>query len=155
MEKFLPVRFDRSLKLKEIQDFCWNDGSLYLATSHGLFESRPIRKKEGKEDFVYCILNPEPLIKGKITNLCTDGKTNLYFAVDREKVIHYDLVTKRTSVIREYDVVNRLFLRQGYLWICRLWNDIVCYDLKSHKERVVSLEGATSRISPTRMLRIW
>ena len=141
MEKFLPVRFDRSLKLKEIQDFCWNDGSLYLATSHGLFESRPIRKKEGKEDFVYCILNPEPLIKGKITNLCTDGKTNLYFAVDREKVIHYDLVTKRTSVIREYDVVNRLFLRQGYLWICRLWNDIVCYDLKSHKERVVSLKG--------------
>ena len=141
MEKFLPVRFDRPLKLKEIQDFCWNDGSLYLATSHGLFESRPIRKKEGKEDFVYCILNPEPLIKGKITNLCTDGKTNLYFAVDREKVIHYDLVTKRTSVIREYDVVNRLFLRQGYLWICRLWNDIVCYDLKSHKERVVSLKG--------------
>ena len=49
MEKFLPVRFDRPLKLKEIQDFCWNDGSLYLATSHGLFESRPIRKKEGKE----------------------------------------------------------------------------------------------------------
>ena len=141
MEKFLPVRFDRPLKLKEIQDFCWNDGSLYLATSHGLFESRPIRKKEGKEDFVYCILNPEPLIKGKITNLCRDGKTNLYFAVDREKVIHYDLVTKRSSVIREYDVVNRLFLRQGYLWICRLWNDIVCYDLKSHKERVVSLEG--------------
>ncbi len=141
IEQFLPVRFDRPLKLKEIQDFCWNDGSLYLATSHGLFESRPIRKKEGKEDFVYCILNPETLIKGKITNLCTDGKTNLYFAVDREKVIHYDLVTKRTSVIREYDVVNRLFLRQGYLWICRLWNDIVCYDLKSHKERVVSLKG--------------
>lgn len=140
-ERFLPVRFDRPLKLKEIQDFCWNDGSLYLATSHGLFESRPIRKKEGKEDFVYCILNPEPLIKGKVTNLCTDGKTNLYFAVDREKVIHYDLVTKRSSVIREYDVVNRLFLRQGYLWICRLWNDIVCYDLKSNKERVVSLEG--------------
>ncbi len=142
IEKFLPVRFDRPLKLKEIQDFCWNDGNLYLATSQGLFESRPIRKKEGKDDFVYCILNPEPLIKGKITNLCTDGKTNLYFAVDREKVIHYDLVTKRSSVIREYDVVNRLFLRQGYLWICRLWNDIVCYDLKSHKERVVSLEGS-------------
>ena len=142
IEKFLPVRFDRPLKLKEIQDFCWYDGSLYLATSHGLFESRPIRKKEGKEDFVYCILNPEPLVKGKITNLCTDGKTNLYFAVNREKVIHYDLVTKRSSVIREYDVVNRLFLRQGYLWICRLWNDIVCYDLKSQKERVVSLEGS-------------
>ncbi|MCS2599098.1 hybrid sensor histidine kinase/response regulator transcription factor [Bacteroides thetaiotaomicron] len=141
IEQFLPVRFDRPLKLKEIQDFCWNDGNLYLATSQGVFESRPIRKKEGKDDFVYCILNPEPLIKGKITNLCTDGKTNLYFAVDREKVIHYDLVTKRSSVIREYDVVNRLFLRQGNLWICRLWNDIVCYDLKSHKERVVSLEG--------------
>lgn len=141
IEKFLPVRFDRPLKLKEIQDFCWNDGSLYLATSHGLFESRPIRKKEGKEDFVYCILNPEPLVKGKITNLCTDGKTNLYFAVDWEKVVHYDFVTKRSSVIREYNVVNRLFLRQGYLWICRLWNDIVCYDLKSQKERVVCLEG--------------
>lgn len=141
IEQFLPVRFDRPLKLKEIQDFCWNDGNLYLATSQGLFELRPIRKKEGKDDFVYCILNPEPLIKGKITNLCTDGKANLYFAVDRERVMHYDLVTKRSSVIREYDVVNRLFLRQGNLWICRLWNDIVCYDLKSHKERVVSLEG--------------
>ncbi|UVR93528.1 hypothetical protein NXV61_11385 [Bacteroides thetaiotaomicron] len=68
-------------------------------------------------------------------------KNKSVFAVDREKVIHYDLVTKRSSVIREYDVVNRLFLRQGNLWICRLWNDIVCYDLKSHKERVVSLEG--------------
>ena len=66
---FSTVRFDRPLKLKEIQDFCWNDGNLYLATSQGLFELRPIRKKEGKDDFVYCILNPEPLIKGKITNL--------------------------------------------------------------------------------------
>lgn len=141
IEKFLPVRFDRPLKLKEIQDFCWNDGRLYLATSQGLFESHPIRKKEGKDDFVLCTLNPEPLIKGKVANLCTDGKTNLYFSVDREKVMHYDLITKSNSLIREYNVVNRLFLRQGYLWICRLWNDIVCYDLKTHKERVVSLEG--------------
>lgn len=141
IEKFLPVRFDRPLKLKEIHDFCWYDGNLYLATSQGLFESRPIRKKEGKDDFVLCTLNPEPLIKGKVANLCTDGKTNLYFSVDREKVMHYDFVTKKSALIREYNVVNRLFLRQGYLWICRLWNDIVCYDLKTHKERVVSLEG--------------
>lgn len=141
IEKFLPVRFDRPLKLKEIHDFCWYDGNLYLATSQGLFESRPIRKKEGKDDFVLCTLNPEPLIKGKVANLCTDGKTNLYFSVDREKVMHYDFVTKKSALIREYNVVNRLFLRQGYLWVCRLWNDIVCYDLKTHKERVVSLEG--------------
>lgn len=141
IEKFLPVRFDRPLKLKEIHDFCWYDGNLYLATSQGLFESRPIRKKEGKDDFVLCTLNPEPLIKGKVANLCMDGKTNLYFSVDREKVMHYDFVTKKSALIREYNVVNRLFLRQGYLWICRLWNDIVCYDLKTHKERVVSLEG--------------
>lgn len=86
-------------------------------------------------------MNPEPLIKGKVANLCTDGKTNLYFSVDREKVMHYDFVTKKSALIREYNVVNRLFLRQGYLWICRLWNDIVCYDLKTHKERVISLEG--------------
>lgn len=141
IEKYLPVRFDRPLKLKEIHDFCWYDGNLYLATSQGLFESHPIRKKEGKDDFVLCTLNPEPLIKGKVANLCTDGKTNLYFSVDREKVMHYDFVTKKSALIREYNVVNRLFLRQGYLWICRLWNDIVCYDLKTHKERVISLEG--------------
>lgn len=97
IEKYLPVRFDRPLKLKEIHDFCWYDGNLYLATSQGLFESHPIRKKEGKDDFVLCTLNPEPLIKGKVANLCTDGKTNLYFSVDREKVMHYDFVTKKSA----------------------------------------------------------
>lgn len=141
IEKFLPVRFDRPLKLKEVQDFCWNDGNLYLATSQGLFEARPMRKTEKGDDFVFCILNPEPLVKGKVTNLCTDGKTNLYFAVDRKKVIHYDLVTKKNTLIREYDIVNRLFLQHGYLWVCRLWNDIIVFDLKTHKERIVSMEG--------------
>ena len=141
IEKFLPVRFDKPLELKDILDFCWNDGSLYLVTSQGLFESRIVRKTEGKHDFVLCLLNPEPVVRGKIAHLCSDGKTNLYFSVNQRKVVHHDLVAKKTSLIKEYSVVNRLFLRYGYLWICRLWDDIICYDLKTNEERVISMEG--------------
>ena len=141
IEKFLPVRFDKPLELKDILDFCWNDGSLYLVTSQGLFESRIVRKTEGKHDFVLCLLNPEPLVRGKVAHLCSDRKTNLYFSVNQRKVVHYDLVAKKTSLIKEYSVVNRLFLRHGYLWICRLWDDIICYDLKTNEERVISMEG--------------
>lgn len=50
-------------------------------------------------------------------------------------------MAKKTSLIKEYSVVNRLFLRYGYLWICRLWDDIICYDLKTNEERVISMEG--------------
>lgn len=141
IEKFLPVRFDKPLELKDILDFCWNDGSLYLVTSQGLFESRIVRKTEGKHNFVLCLLNPEPLVRGKVAHLCSDGKTNLYFSVNQRKVVHYDLVAKKTSLIKEYSVVNRLFLKHGYLWICRLWDDIICYDLKTNEERVISMEG--------------
>ena len=140
-EKFLPVRFDKTLKLKDVLDFYWNGGNLYLTTSQGLFESRVVRKTEGENDFVLCILNPEPLVRGKVAHLCSDGKTNLYFSVNQGKVMHYDLVAKTASLIKEYSVVNRLFLRHGYLWICRLWDDIICYDLKTNEERVISMEG--------------
>lgn len=100
IEKFLPVRFDKPLELKDILDFCWNDGSLYLVTSQGLFESRIVRKTEGKHDFVLCLLNPEPLVRGKVAHLCSDRKTNLYFSVNQRKVVHYDLVAKKTSLIK-------------------------------------------------------
>lgn len=73
-EKFLPVRFDKTLKLKDVLDFYWNGGNLYLTTSQGLFESRVVRKTEGENDFVLCILNPEPLVRGKVAHLCSDGK---------------------------------------------------------------------------------
>lgn len=140
-EKFIPMRFDKTLNLKDVLDFYWNGENLYLATSQGLFESRAVRKTEGENDFVLCILNPEPLVRGKVAHLCSDGKTNLYFSVNQEKVMLYDLVTKTTSLIKECSVINRLFLRHGYLWICRLWDDIICYDLKTNEERIISMEG--------------
>lgn len=138
-EKYLPFCFDRSFKLRDVLDFCWSGGVLYLATSYGLFRVDVVRKEGDKGEFIFCTLGAEPLVKGKVTNLCADGKTNLYVSVDRKKVFHYNTVTKKVSLIKEYDGVNRLFLQNGYLWICRLWNDIVCYDLKKHKERVISL----------------
>ena len=48
MEKFLPVRFDRPLKLKEIQDFCWNDGSIWLLRMDCSNRVPSARKKEKK-----------------------------------------------------------------------------------------------------------
>lgn len=140
-EKFLPVRFDKPLKLKDIRDCCWSGGKLYLATSQGLFSSHVIRRTGGKDDFVFCSLNPEPLVKGKVGSLCSDGKTNLYFSVDKEKVVRYDVVTQKSFLLKEYNIVSGLFLKHGYLWICRLWNDIVCYDLKTGEERVILMDG--------------
>lgn len=138
-EKYLPFCFDRPFKLRDVLDFCWNDGVLYLATSRGLFRAEVVRKGGDKGEFISCTLGVEPLVKGKVTSLCAGGKTNLYVSVDRKKVLHYNTATKKVSLIKEYDVVNRLFLQNGYLWICRLWNDIVCYDLKKHKECVISI----------------
>lgn len=136
-ESFLPLSFDRPFKVKEIQDFYWHNEKLYLATLQGLYEASVIR--EPKADSISCVLNPQPLIKGKITDLCMDGKANLYFAMDRKKVMSYDIVTKKSSLIKECDIVNKLFLQHGYLWICGMWSDVVCYNLKTHKERVISI----------------
>ena len=38
-EEFLPLSFDKPFKLKEVLDFYWNDGKLYLATWQGLYET--------------------------------------------------------------------------------------------------------------------
>lgn len=138
-EKYLPFCFNRPFKLRDVLDFCWSGGNLYLATSHGLFRAGVVRKTGDKGEFIFCTLSAEPLVKGRMTNLCTDGKTNLYMSADRTKVIHYDIISQKESLLKEYNIVNRLFFRNGYLWICRLWTDIVCYDLKKHKERVISI----------------
>lgn len=138
-EKYLPFVFNSSFPLRDILDFCWNDDTLYLATSHGLYQAHVTRKTEHEEDFISCTLNTNALVEGSITNLCTDGKSNLYFSVDGKKVVHYNIPSQKASLIKEYNTVNRLFLVKGYLWICRLWNDIICYDLKRHQERSISI----------------
>lgn len=140
-EKFLPLSFDKPFKLKEVLDFYWNDGKLYLGTWRGLYETSVSRKTEKKGDVVHCVLKPKPLVKGKVDELCTDGKNNLYFSVDGKKVMSYDIAAKKASLVKEYNTVNKLFLQQGYLWICGLWNDIVCHDLETHKERVISIDN--------------
>ena len=75
-EKYLPFCFDRSFKLRDVLDFCWSGGVLYLATSYGLFRVDVVRKEGDKGEFIFCTLGAEPLVKGKVTNLCVDGKTN-------------------------------------------------------------------------------
>lgn len=141
-ETFLPLNFDKPFKLNEVLDFCWHGGKLYLATLQGLYETSVSRKTERKGESVFCVLNPEPLIKGKITDLCMDGKGNLYFSVDGKKVMSYNIASKKSSLIKECSVVSKLFLQQGYLWICGLWNDIICYNLKTHNERVILINKA-------------
>lgn len=138
-EKYLPFTFNKPFHLRDILDFCWKDNALYLATSFGLFRAHVVRKEGNQGDFISCTLDEEPLVKGKVTNLCADDESNLYLSTDRKKIFRYDLKTKKTSFIKEYSVVNRLFLQGGYLWICRLWNDIICYDIKSNKERAISV----------------
>lgn len=141
-ERFLPFRVNGIFKQQEISDFCWNQGRLYLATSQGLFKSEVVRKQEGKNSFIDCTISPQPLAKGKITDLCSDGQGNIYFSVDKKKVMHYALTAKKASLLKEYSRVGSVFFRGGYLWISRLSDDIVCYDLKKHKERIIPIGGS-------------
>lgn len=138
-EKFLPVIFNHLLKQGDVLDLLWVDHDLYLATPQGLFEAKTLRKEGSKGEFISCIVHAQPLVKGKVDHLCTDGNTNLYFSVDGKKVMRYDLIERKASMIKEYSVVNKLLLRNGYLWICRLWNDIICYDLDKKKESMVTM----------------
>lgn len=141
LEKFLPVRFDGSVKPKDITGLCCYGRILYLSTSKGLLECSVARKDEESKEggYLLCSVNSAPLMKGAIANLCTDAKSNLFFSVDGSKVVRYDLTTKQTFPIKEGITVNNLIFEHGYLWICSLWNDIVCYDLKKNKERAVSI----------------
>lgn len=134
-EAYLPVSMDAPFNLEEVKEFCRDGNLLYLATSQGLYESSFHRKKNG----VTCTVKAEPLMKGQISKLCFDGKTNLYLVVENDKLVHYDLITKEVSLIGKYTNINRLFLQNGYLWICKSWSDIVCYNLKSKKERVIPI----------------
>lgn len=136
-EAFLPLHFDHPFKLSDISDFCQRGADLYLATDHGLYKASAVYKRG--DVFITCQLDTKPLLKGKVNHLCTDGKNNLYFSVDGKKIVQYDLIHKKTSLIKEGSGVGQLVLQQGYLWICRLWNDVVCYDLKRKRERVISI----------------
>lgn len=138
-EIYLPLHFDKPFNIRGIQDFCWNGETLYLATTQGLFSSTSQRVKEDDKDIVSCTLKVKPLVKGNITHLCADGKTNLYLVIDGDRVVRYDLATGKSSLMQQGNVVNRIFLMNGYLWICKSWSDLVCYDLKSGKERMISI----------------
>lgn len=138
-EIYLPLHFNKPFNIRGIQDFCWNGGIMYLATTQGLFSSTFQRAKEDKKEIVVCTMEMEPLVKGNITYLCADGKTNLYLVIDGDRVVRYDLATGETSLIQQGNVVNRLFLMNGYLWICKSWSDLACCDLKSGKERMISI----------------
>lgn len=142
-EVFLPLHFDHPFKLSDISDFCLKETNLYLATPQGLYRAGVLHK-EG-DDFITCKLDTVPLLKGKVNHLCTDAKNSLYFSVDGKKIVHYDLLHKKTSLIKDDCRVGQLLWQQGYLWICRLWNDMVCYDLKKKTERVISI-GASGEL---------
>lgn len=155
LEKYIPVRFDQPVVLKDITGFCWFGRILYLSTSQGLLECSVVRKDgDGEDDgYLLCSVKSVPLVKGMIADLCTDDKSNLFFSINRSKVMRYDLTTKQITLIKEGVTVNNLIVQQGYLWICSLWNNIVCYDLKKNKERVLSIgdkgkvEGLSSYVT--------
>ena len=138
-EIYLPLHFNKPFNIRGIQDFCWNGDTMYLATTQGLFSSTSQRAKDDKKEIVSCTMEVEPLVKGNITHLCADGKTNLYLVIDGDRVVRYDLATGKTSLLQQGNIVNRLFLMNGYLWICKSWSDLVCCDLKSGKERMISI----------------
>lgn len=141
-ERFLYLSFDQEFNLRDVSDFCWINGTLYLATSRGLYEAGTAYQNNA--DSVSCMLNREPLYKGKITKLCAGDKGSLYLCVEGKKIIEYSLITKKTYLIKEYKTrtIDRLFLNNNYLWICSQGSDLVCYDLKKRAESTISMEVA-------------
>lgn len=144
-EKFLSLRFNNSFKQREILDFYCKDETLFLATSHGLYEAKVVRSEKNEEDFMFCSLTATPLVKGKVTHLCSDGKSNLYFSVDGKRIQQYNIITHKNVLIQEYDLVNKLFFQNGYLWICKMWTDVICYDLKKRKGQVI-VKGTVDKV---------
>lgn len=138
-EIYLPFCFDRPFNMRDVLDFCWCGDVLYLGTTHGLFQANVVPMTVDKKDFMFCSLSAEPLVEGRVTNVCTDWKSNLYISINRTKLIRYNTVSQKESFIQEYNIINRLFFQNGYLWIGRMWNDIVCYDLKNNKERIIPI----------------
>lgn len=62
---------------------------------HKVYLNRALFARQKENMICVMSLNPEPVVRGKVAHLCSDGKTNLYFSVNQRKVVHYDLVAKK------------------------------------------------------------
>lgn len=141
-EKFLPVEFNRSMEHEKINSLYIVDKHvLYIATNSGLYTAEVKRTEKDKKDMIQVMLSDAPLLKGRISHLCSDGQGNLFFVQNQRAVVHYSMGTRQTNRIN--DLVNKdspvscLYASGDYLWICQKWETPVCYDFKRGNSRVL------------------
>lgn len=144
-EEYIPMVFNRPLNLRDISDFCYVNDKLYLATTQGLFRASATYMEKEEGDLISCVMEKQPLVNGNIKHLCSDGKENLYMSIDEKEVTRLHLPSQSTTLLYKCNAVNRLFLENGYLWITRLRNDMVCLDLETNKKQVISM-GVADKI---------
>lgn len=148
-EAYIPVNFNRSLANERINSLYIADkNTLYIATTQGLFSADVKRESKGKKEEVSITLSKSPLLKGNISMLCSDDKGNLFFAVGGNQVIHYAMGTRRTKIIGAVSAssVSHLYVDGDYLWICRKWEDPVCYHFNRGISHVFSDSKAIGRV---------
>ena len=147
-EAYIPVRFNRSLTNEKINSLYIADKNvLYIATTKGLFSADVKRESNGEKEDIYITLSKSPLMKGNISMLCSDDKGNLFFTVGGNQVIHYAMGTRRTKVIGGSSAqVSHLYVDGDYLWICRQWENPVCYQFNREISRTFSDVETSDRV---------
>lgn len=142
-EKFLPIEFNRSMKHENINSLYLVDKHvLYIATNKGLYTAEVKHTSETEKEVIQIIMSEAPLLKGNISHLCSDDQGNLFCVQNDHSIIHYTMGTRLTKPIG--DVTNKnsevscLYAGGDYLWICRKWEDPICYDFKRGTSRVLT-----------------
>lgn len=141
-EKFLPVEFSRSMEHEKINSLYIVDKHvLYIATNTGLYTAEVKRTEKGKEDIIQVALSDTPLLKGQISQLCSDDQGNLFFVQNQRFVVHYSMGTRQTIRINDAANINSpvscLYANGDYLWICRKWETPICHNIKQGSSRIL------------------
>lgn len=147
-ERFLSVEFNRSMDHEKINSlYLADEHILYIATDKGLYAAQVKRNLENKQETVEVVLSETPLLKGNISQLCSDDQGNLFFVQNQNFVVHYSMGTRQTKKIgdrmNQHSQVSCLYASGDYLWICRKWEDPLCYDFKRVTSRTVSVIDET------------
>lgn len=150
-ERFLSVEFNRSMEHEKINSLYLTDEHiLYIATDKGLYTAQVKRKSENKQEVVEIVLSETPLLKGDISQVCSDNQGNLFFVQNQHIVIHYSMGTRQTKTVgdsNQQSQVSCLYTSGDYLWIFRKWKDPLCYDFKRAISRTFSGTNATGNIT--------
>lgn len=134
-EQFLSVKFSRPMESEKINSLYMVDKQvLYIATTRGLYSAKIKWDDSNKQKNIQVELSESPILKGNISDLCSDDQGNLFLVQNQNSIVHYSMGTRQTQLIntskKAQTQISCLYVKDDYLWICRKWENPVCYNFK-------------------------